>query len=1042
MAKKNKLFPRMEYFNGILISENGDATLGFAFHASPGAARAFEEILRDKQRIAKLFRSLKPGWLVILQYRYHNRFYSPPQREDPPDEVQAANDQHFNNRQNLELHAYLFVTQTAGSLGETPKLLSTVTGNNLVAATARVELAMNRLKETGTQLAELFAHETGIGCRPLTTGEWMGTRHAMGLTEPYAFLMTPGAKPEIQDIDDREELRVGNQYVGILSIADASQLPAQLPPVIRHDAYSTDTTCYPVELANYMGSMLLFEHIVTIFVVAQDQALFGKELDKRLKRHESLGGTDSANMATKADILAHRALLSKGEQQAVRMHVNVTFWAEDKAALNARRQKLVANLARNGITPHQETLNALRIYAANIPGNGGSLPISVTFPTFGDVASCFAITEFQEAAMNGPSSIPFVDRTTGIPLLVDLYDYPKRKGIINNFHKILVSPSGSGKSVWLLALVLAVLRQGHHIMAIDIGASFKRLCQYLGGRYFDFGTVDALQFNPFKLGVGETLDTEKTESLVKLLMILWKMGNQGYTRSEQVTVSNIVASYYAWLKENAYVFPCFNSLYDWLQETYIPGIEASGVREKEFDWTNFLYVLRPFYRGGEHEHLLNGRENMNLLQERFTVFELDRIRDHPILLPVVMVILMELYISKLRKLKGVRKLLVMDEVWKVLMTATASEFVKWAYKTGRKFNGEVIVATQDIEDLTGNEIVKNAIINNADTKIIMDVSKLENRFDDFQAAMGLTEKDKMLLLSLNRVQEPGRSYKEFFLTQGNGHSRVLRLELSLEELLLYTTDEPQRIRIEEYTERHGGFWAGIKALAADIRSGAVKWVVIFVLALGGLLLPNGGAKAQLIDIGEEIIKEALETADLKLQRLQTQTLVFQNAEKSLENTMAGDLLDDITGWVQQQEQLFAEYYGELWQVKTALTAFSKVAQLIERQAQLVKEYQRMTSAVQQDPHFSAVEVKSMLTVYSGILNASVRNTEQLALVIQGSLTQMDDAGRLRIIDETAANIDHNYAALTQYNQENTLLSLQRAKDEGDILFIKTLYGIQ
>jgi conjugation system TraG family ATPase len=1039
MAKKNKLFARMDLYNRILYNQNGDVSKAYALETRPGFSRSFEEILRDKQGFVKAFLQLGPGMMLTLQYRYHRRRHSPRLRESPSDELQQANDRHYKDRTCLELHAYLIITQTANSIGAAPKLIPTLTGKNLVSATARDELELRRFEERAIQVVRILEQETGIGCRELPAGELMGTRHTMGITEPSGLTASCWAKPEIKDFDNRDGLRIGEEHARIMAVTNASQLPPQCSPVIRYDTYSTDKTCFPIEPGAYMGSLLPFDHITTLFIIGQDRVSYMKDLDKQLKRHESLGGKDSANLATQADIRAYREILAKGEQQAVRMHINIMIWADDKAELNARQQQVTASLTRIGITPHLETLNALGIVAAIIPGNGGDLPINMTFPTFGEQASCFVITESQEKDAHGPSSIPFGDRTTGIPVLVDLYDQPKRKGIINNFHKTVVGPSGSGKSVWLLMLLLAVSRQGHHAMILDIGASFKRLCQYLGGRYFDFGGDDALQFNPFLLGEGELLDTEKTESLIALLMILWKMGNQAYTRSEYIAVSNIVTNYYAWLKENPNVFPCFNSLYDWLQEQYIPGIQAGGVREKDFDWTNFLYVLRPYYLGGEYEHVLNSQENMHLLQERFVVFELDKIRDHAILFPVVMVILMELYISKLRKIKGVRKFLVMDEVWKVLMTDVASGFVKWAFKTGRKFNGEVIVATQDIEDLTGNEIVKNAIINNADTKIIMDVSKLMNRFDEFQAAMGLTEKDKMMLLSLNRVPGPG---KEFFVTQGNGHSRVYRLELSLEELMLFTTDEPQRIKIEEYTRQHGGLWEGIKALAADVRSGAVKWLILFGLAIGGLLLPNGGAKAQIIDIADAIIKEALETADLKIQRLQTQTLLLQNAEKALENTMAGDLLDDITGWVQQQEQLFAEYYGELWQVKSALTGFSKVAQLIERQAQLVKEYQRVTAAIQRDPHFSPAEVSQMLNVYSGILNASVRNTGQLALIIQGSMTQMEDAGRLRIIDETATRIDRNYSALERYSQENTLLSLQRAKDEGDIQTIKTLYGIQ
>ena len=284
-------------------------------------------------------------------------------------------------------------------------------------------------------------------------------------------------------------------------------------------------------------------------------------------------------------------------------------------------------------------------------------------------------------------------------------------------------------------------------------------------------------------------------------------------------------------------------------------------------------------------------------------------------------------------------------------------------------------------------------------------------------------------------------YKEFFVTFGNGNSNVYRLELPLEELLLYTTDESHRVKIRPYAERLGSWWEGIKALAADVRSGAVKLAVILAVILGTVLLPNGGAKAQIIDIADEIIKEALETADLKIQRLQTQTILLQNTEKALENTMAGDLLDDITGWVQQQEQLFGEYYGELWQVKSVLSGFSRVSGLIERQKQLVTDYQRVTAAIQRDPHFNVTEVSQMLNTYSGILSASERNVGQLALVIESFATQMDDAGRLRIIDETAGEIDREYAALQQYTQENTLLSLQRAKDESEIQTIKALYGL-
>jgi hypothetical protein len=267
------------------------------------------------------------------------------------------------------------------------------------------------------------------------------------------------------------------------------------------------------------------------------------------------------------------------------------------------------------------------------------------------------------------------------------------------------------------------------------------------------------------------------------------------------------------------------------------------------------------------------------------------------------------------------------------------------------------------------------------------------------------------------------------------------VEVSLEEYLVYTTEESEKVRVREYSAKHGGIRQGVAALAADIRSGAVKLLMAAIICCAFLLMPNGRASAQIIDIIDEAIKEALEQADLQIQRVQTETINLQGAEKELENKMTGGLLDDITGWVQDEEGLFSEYYQELREVKTAISTYSRVEQLIRRQAQLVKDYQQVTAAGRQDPHFTAAELQHILNVYGGILNASIRNTSELSLVIRSFVTQMDDAGRLRIIDEASAHIDRNYTDLREFTQENTLLSLERARDEQDMAVIKALYGI-
>jgi DNA repair ATPase RecN len=221
-----------------------------------------------------------------------------------------------------------------------------------------------------------------------------------------------------------------------------------------------------------------------------------------------------------------------------------------------------------------------------------------------------------------------------------------------------------------------------------------------------------------------------------------------------------------------------------------------------------------------------------------------------------------------------------------------------------------------------------------------------------------------------------------------------------------------------------------------------KIVFILTLALVGILVPAGRADAQIIDAIEDAIKAALMAVDLAIQKVQTETVYLQNAQKAVENAMQQTQLGDITSWVQQQKDLYSKYYQELLQVKNALTTYDKVVSMIDKQAQLVKDYQTAYAAMQKDTHFSAQEISYIGQVYSGILNQSVENLKQLEMVITALVTQMSDGSRLHIIDGASSRIDKNYSDLHQFTQQNILLSTQRAKDQSELDEVKLLYGIQ
>lgn len=340
----------------------------------------------------------------------------------------------------------------------------------------------------------------------------------------------------------------------------------------------------------------------------------------------------------------------------------------------------------------------------------------------------------------------------------------------------------------------------------------------VNGYYFTYSEKDPIKFNPFYIGEDGVLDTEKKESIKTLLLALWKKDNETFGRSEYVALSNALQLYFEKLGKNPQLFPCFDTFFEFLQTDFVTVLKTDKVKDKEFDVSNFLYVLRPYYKGGEFDYLLNADQNLDLLQKRFIVFELDNIKDHPILFPVVTLIIMEVFISKMRKLKGVRKMILIEEAWKAIAKEGMAEYIKYLFKTVRKFFGEAIVVTQEVEDIISSPVVKQAIINNSDCKILLDQSKYQNKFDQIQELLGLTEKEKALVLSVNKANDPLRKYKEVFISLGGVLSRVYRTEVSPEEYLAYTTEETEKIKMMQYAKKYGSIQKGIAVLAAEMRA--------------------------------------------------------------------------------------------------------------------------------------------------------------------------------------------------------------------------------
>ncbi|HVU56059.1 MAG TPA: TraG family conjugative transposon ATPase [Puia sp.] len=1033
--------PIWEVAADCILSEMGETTFVFALFKPEIFSLSEEQLNMIFQAWVKALQVLSPNTIVHIQDWYWQTKWRGDFEKDNGF-LGGSSERYHHERPWMDHRCYVHVTRRPGR-----RMTSTSRALLQSSLTPQDTLAPEAIQDLASEVNQFMHILTDSGllrCLLLSTNELVSTLDQAGHIERYCQLIMPDEKAaESRDVDFEGELRIGGYQCLFHTIADAEHLPAQCSPMTDHGAYSTEQVHFPISFAARLGLLLPCNHIYNQYLFIGEPAGARKKLETRRQRMHSLSAHSRVNALNRdaIDALLNESITDG--KQLIKAHFNILSWTHDPHAVEPMRDMVAAAIARLGATPHLETLNRAELWYAGIPGNAADLPAYETFDILADQAICFLPQETNYEDSISAYGVRLGDRLSGRPLQVDLSDAPLQAGLIGNRNKAVFGGSGSGKSVTMNLLLQSYHEQGAHVLVVDIGNSYQGLCELSEGYYFTYTTSSPLQLNPFWIPFGEIPDIEKLESLKTLILALWKMEGEAIVRSELVTLSNALQLYYTKAAGDPFLFPCFNTFYEFLRDEFTKALAEDKVKNKDFDMDSFLYVLRPFYRGGEYDFLLNSKEQLDLLHQRFIVFELDVIKDHPILFPVVTLVIMEVFIGKMRKLPGVRKVILIEEAWKAIARQGMSEYLRYLFKTVRKFYGEAIVVTQEVDDIISSPVIKQAILNNTDCKILLDQSKFRNKFEQLQQLLGLSEKDKALVLSLNQQKDPQRKYKEVFIGLGANCSKVYRVELSLEQYLTFTTEEKEKLRVQQYARKYGGLRQGIVALATGLRNGSVRWLLTGALLLFSALLPSQRAHAQfpIADIIQAAIKKVIVATDLAIQRLQTETIALQNAQKMLENAMQLQRLTDIGDWVQHQKDLFEGYYQELWQVKNTLTLYHRVKDITEQQVQLVAVYKKAWQSIRQDPHFSTEELEHIGEVYDALLDRSIRQAAQLSTVVTAWLTQMDDSGRLRAIDQLQAQMNQNRRDLLAFTEENILLSLQRSKDEQEIRSIQTLYNI-
>lgn len=644
---------------------------------------------------------------------------------------------------------------------------------------------------------------------------------------------------------DDETVSMGDKRCKVYSLVDVDC--AALPSLIRpYTNIEVNNTEMPVDLVSVVDNIPNAETVVynqIIFLPSQKREL--ALLDKKKNRHASI--PNPSNQMAVEDIKQVQDVIARESKLLVYTHFNMVVGVPADTDLQKCTNHLENAFGRMGIHISKRAYNQLELFVSSFPGNCYSLNEEYDrFLTLSDAAVCLMYKERVQHSEETPVKIYYTDRQ-GVPIAIDITGKEGKNKLTDNSNFFCLGPSGSGKSFHMNSVVRQLHEQGTDVVMVDTGNSYEGLCEYFGGKYISYTEERPITMNPFRIN-REEMNVEKTGFLKNLVLLIWK-GTQGtVTKTEDRLIEHVITEYYdAYFngfegftpqqredlrkslviddrnssekrhesereravriegiideiegrrKELKVEELSFNSFYEYSVQR-IPDICEEN-RITGIDLSTYRYMMKDFYLGGNHEKTLNENMDSSLFDETFVVFEIDSIKDDPLLFPLVTLIIMDVFLQKMR-IKKNRKVLVIEEAWKAIASPLMAEYIKFMYKTARKFWASVGVVTQEIQDIIGSEIVKEAIINNSDVVMLLDQSKFKERFDTIKTILGLTDVDCRKIFTINRLEnKEGRSFfREVFIRRGTT-SGVYGVEEPRECYMTYTTERAEKEALKLY----------------------------------------------------------------------------------------------------------------------------------------------------------------------------------------------------------------------------------------------------
>lgn len=611
------------------------------------------------------------------------------------------------------------------------------------------------------------------------------------LLKSYFSLSNSSSFHEDEDyeISFDKEFCVKDNFVKIFSMSNCSDLPQSFSRVKKEMSYSTDRTDFFIPFTHNYVFSISCNHLYNQVIFVQESDDIKKEIELKSNKFQGLRSLSRFNKLSNETLDKFLDEGEKNKTRYIKVNFSMFLWDSQYKVLEENVDLARKEFQKSKIKLNYLTASLKNFYQANCPGNCSNIDKIHQFILPTDAVTTFI--NLESTMTKSTKGILFSDILHEEPVRVDLWDSPLKKGLIVNRNRLIFGPSGTGKSFLVNHIVSQYYEQGHHIIIMDIGNSYKKLCLLVGGDYLEYEEENPLKFNPFNF---EIYSIEKKEFLVSLLLFLWKGSDNKPSREEKNVLSKYLDSFFQKIEDDSTINPCFNTFYDHIVESNVEGGDLF------FNKNSFLFSTIDFYKGGDYDFVLNAEDKMDFLHKRFIVFELDNIKDHPILFPLVIMLLIETTMDKIRNLPGIKKSVFIDECWKPLSQGEMVGFIKYLYKTIRKFYGEIAIATQDIDDIIATD-AGPAMINNTDTFLLLSHKKKLSLKEKFSKYLSFTESDVSKLYATDK--------RQVFIKMGS-LSNIYKVKVSPQRYACYTSNGDENEKIYKTYKEKGNIKMAIE----------------------------------------------------------------------------------------------------------------------------------------------------------------------------------------------------------------------------------------